>query len=400
MRRICLIAICLAVLCWQAVVFAGGDVRALTLTWSEDPATTQTITWQTVGGGEAKFLSYGKVGEPPVVVQAQTAAFWTEVRQNFVHSVTLRGLEPDTAYSYAVGDGAVWLESGRFVTAAEPSKSFQFLLFSDSQSYDYGVWGGTFSAACERYPQAKFFAVTGDLVDNGQTQAEWDAWFAAAAPYMARLPLVPVVGNHETYTPSGHFSLPIYFKAQFKLPQNGPQGMEGQAYSFDYGAVHFVVLDTQFGEERAFLPDSLERQQEWLRRDLAATDQRWKIIFMHRPVYHNRVQSGQEAAALFRPIFDEYGVDMVFSGHDHVAARTAKLKHGAYHASGTVYMPLGRSGTKVYGADRMEAKSWNEAFFNPVDQPVYQVVSVKADSLEVEVFGKDGTLVDRVMLEK
>lgn len=130
----------------------------------------------------------------------------------------------------------------------------------------------------------------GDLVDNGQQYTQWKSWFAAIAGYSNQIPIVPVVGNHETYTPipENKFSLPIYFTQQFKVEQNGPEGLKGQVYSFDYGNAHFVILDSQLGEERRFLPDSLERQQAWLAKDLAATNKLWKFVFIHRPAYHNR----------------------------------------------------------------------------------------------------------------
>lgn len=390
-------------LCFS-VALAAGSVSAVTLTWTGDPQTSQTITWQTPPGSEDVYVQYSEADTPDAsmslvkVEKAVTRAFTSEARTNAVHTVTLRGLNPGARYVYRIGDGTQWAKDGRFRTET-PGASFKFLLFGDSQSYDYNVWKMTFEAACRTNRDARFFVNVGDLVDNGQTQREWDGWFAAVSAHAPNLSVVPVVGNHETYTPERTFSMPQYFTQQFFVPQNGPEGLRGQVYSFDYGDVHFAVLDSQFGEERKFLPDSLERQKAWLEKDLAATNRRWKIVLMHRPAYHNRLsEPNPDITAQFAPIFDAYGVDAVLSGHDHVNARTPKLKAGVPAPDGTVYATIGRSGTKVY--DTVGKKNWDEQFFNPVDQPTYTVVNVTDHVFYVQVFKQSGEPVDAWSLMK
>lgn len=403
-RFLFLLAILVLLLC-AATTAAAAPVRALTLTWAEDPRTTQTIGWQTDADGRDWYVQYEEVSAPDSeraparTVRAESLPFATEARVNAMHSATLRGLKPDTRYAYRLGDGEDWQPGGVFRTAPAGSEPFKFLLFSDSQSYDYAVWKKTFDAACASNPDARFYANLGDLVDNGQSQAEWDGYFSAVAARAGSLPLVPVVGNHETYTPARAFSLPRYFTQQLRLPDNGPIGLKGQVYSFEYGDVHFAVLDSQFGEERAFVPDSLERQKAWLDADLAATDKPWKLVFLHRPPYHSRVSEAQlDAAAQFVPLFDAHAVDAVFSGHDHVCARTQKLRGGVFNAQGSVYAAVGRAGTKTYST--VGRKSWHAAFYNPLDQPVYAVVQVAKQTLSVQIFKQDGARIDAWSLEK
>lgn len=391
-------------ICAATVHAVQTPVRALTLTWLEDPKTTQTISWQTDADGRSWYVQYREADVPEsarasVPVRADTVSFPTDTRVNAVHSATLRGLRPGTRYAYRIGDGEAWQSGGVFQTAPAAAAPFKFLLCSDSQSYDYNVWKQTFEAACSANRDARFYVNLGDLIDNGQSQAEWDGYFSAVAAHAGSLPLVPVVGNHETYTPARAFSLPLYFTQQLRVPQNGPDGLKGQVYSFDYGDAHFVVLDTQFGEERAFLPDALERQKAWLAADLAATDKPWKLVFLHRPPYHSRRSEARpDVSAQFVPIFDAYQVDAVFSGHDHVCARTPKLSGGAPAAHGTVYAAIGRGGTKTY--DTVERKSWHAQFYNPLDQPVYSVVQVTDTQLAVQVFKQDGQLLDTWSLTK
>ena len=68
------------------------------------------------------------------------------------------------------------------------------------------------------------------------------------------------------------------------MPQNGPEGLKGQVYSYDYGPVHFVVLDSQEEEQKKH-GDILKIQQTWLEADLAASKAKWKIVFFHKPPY-------------------------------------------------------------------------------------------------------------------
>lgn len=401
-----LAALCvLSALLFAAFTANAAEIFRVTLTWAEDAKTTQTISWQTKPGDQNIYVEYGEADTPDADASAiyrataQTESFFADDGAYNLNSVTIRGLKPGTRYIYRIGDGQRWPGEGSFLTDGAENE-FKFLLFGDSQSADYNVWKTTFENAYLANPDARFFVNVGDLVDNGQTNAQWSAWFGAVAAHSGRLPVLPVVGNHETYTPERRFSLPVFFTKQFKLPQNGPEGMKGQAYSLDYGLVHFAVLDSQFGEERQFIPDSLPRQKAWLARDLAATDKPWKIVLMHRPPYHHRMgaASPDANAAQLIPVFEQYGADAVFSGHDHVNARTPKLAGGAISDHGTVYATVGRSGTKTY--QTMETKSWDAQFANPLDQPTYTVVCVSERRLEARVFKQNGELLDEWTLTK
>lgn len=387
---------------WPHRVSAAPD--HITLTWSGDVRTTQTITWRSPDGAATGSVEVkegngqaGWQGSRLVAAEASLlAGQWP------LYSATLSGLKPGTRYQYRVGSGDSWSETLTFVTAPAGEQPFRFLVFGDSQSYRYSVWGQTLHNAYQAQPDAAFFLNVGDLVDNGQSLNEWEGWFSGARGVVDAIPVVPVVGNHETYTPERTFSMPVFFTAQLKVPQNGPEGLKGQVYSFDYGNVHFVVLDTQWGEERAFVPDMLEWQKAWLAKDLAATHKRWKVVAMHRPFYHNRAKDGDgHLRAAFAPLFDQYQVDLVLTGHDHVYARTQPLAGGEAVVPpqhGTVYMATGRSGTKSY--PNQVAKEWNVVFHNPVERPMYLTVEVTAGALHVRAYEDNGRLLDDWSLVK
>ena len=381
----------------------------ITLTWIQDTRTTQTVTWRTAVGVSEALVQYGeevRTGLPLTAdkqVGADTAELETPEGPVLLHSATLVGLKPGMRYRYRVGDGSYWSEIHSFRTAPAKAGDFDFLVFGDSQSTDYEVWRSTAAAAGRDTPEAAFFVNVGDLVDVGQDYGEWEAWFAGAAGLIEKIPAAPVVGNHETYTPERRrFSLPVFFTSQFRLPANGPDDLRGQVYSFDYGEVHFAVLDSQEGEESQFVPDMLEDQRQWLEKDLAATDKLWKIVFMHRPLYGNKPTGiNGNLREAFAGIFAQYGVDVVFTAHDHVVARTWPLDsagNAVPNGQGTVFAPVGRSGTKTY--DKVESKDWNEFFLNPVDEPNYLLVKVRGGILYVQAKTQSGELLDEWKLEK
>jgi len=123
---------------------------------------------------------------------------------------------------------------------------------------------------------------------------------------------------------------------------------------------------------------------------------------MHRPIYGNKPEGLNESLyQVFAPIFDQYNVDLVFTAHDHVVARTAPLFDGeemAAPARGTIYAATGRSGAKTY--TNVSAKEWNVFFHNPVEEPNYLVVMVNADQLRVKAVTQNGNLIDEWTVDR
>jgi hypothetical protein len=385
---------------------SGAD--HLTLTWERDPKITQTITWRTAVTDQAGKVRYAEtLASRPFPKNAQIAAagveeLSTNVGNMNIHSVTLTGLKPGTRYTYQVSDGDGWSESHTFTTAAVKVPKFKFLVFGDSQCINYEAWETTLHQAYQANLDAAFFTNMGDLVDVGQDYAHWDKWFSAAQGVIDTIPAMPLTGNHENYTPERRFSMPILFTAQFKVPLNGPESLKRQAYSFDYGDVHFIVLDSQAGEQAQFVPAMLEVQKAWLEQDLAATDKKWKVVFLHRPPYHNKMGGANKNVKMaFVPILDKYHVDVAFTAHEHAYARTYPLYNNQVADSpdeGTIYVATGRSGTKTYKDTAIN--EWDAFFYNPLDEPNYLVVEIEGNILSVRTYKQSGVLVDDWSIKK
>jgi hypothetical protein len=113
-----------------------------------------------------------------------------------------------------------------------------------------------------------------------------------------------------------------------------PSGTE-QYFSVDYGSVHVVSLDTQLSAR-----DETERatMMNWLTSDLSHNTRDWTIVIFHHPPYTkgtNHDSDDADASPIdrpeadmrteFTPIFEEYGVDVVYSGHSHSYERSYYL---------------------------------------------------------------------------
>jgi len=173
--------------------------------------------------------------------------------------------------------------------------------------------------------------VTGDIAYPKGTLDDHEVnFFQVYAPIMRSVAFFVISGNHD-YASDG-----AVFREVFDLPDNGMGADSERWYSFDWGQVHFVALDTERVNDT---------QAQWLDRDLAANDLPWTIVFLHRPPYSSGVH-GSEASVQdkFVPLFDKYGVQLVLAGHDHDYERTAPIDGVTYVVTGS-----GGRGTRPVG---------------------------------------------------
>jgi hypothetical protein len=359
-----------------------------------------TISWQSESVGEPGYLelrSDQTKGIIKIEAQAVELPFQTG-RTNMLYTAHIKNLLPGTDYEYRLAVGPKQSSWKHFKTEPEAA-SFKALVFGDSQSASYRNWAQTAQNAWKNNQDAAFFINMGDLVDNGQDHSQWKAWTDGAAKLLASIPIAPVMGNHETYSLDWKMAKPDYYLALFSLPANGPEGFQGYAYSYDYGDVHFTVLNTQQYELNDWYPDLLEAQKTWLQKDLAQTRKKWKVILMHRGIWEFPFNGPLDhIGEIFVPVIDKYHVDVVFTAHVHSYARTKPLKNGSYDLNGTVYITTGHSDDRVW--DKSPRKPMDEVFYNPLDTPLYLVLEASQDVLKVAGFKQNGELFDQTEITK
>lgn len=384
---------------------------SIVLTWRGDPATTQAVTWRTdptIAHAVAE-VAVAKDHGPELKGErrdARTEPLTTDLGPAHYHSVEFTGLTPDTLYAYRVGDGVNWSEWFHFRTASREARPFSFVYFGDAQNDLKAHWSRVFREAFREAPRAAFTLHAGDLVNNAHRDAQWGEWHGAPAWVNATIPTVPVPGNHEyaRHDPKDEKAprlLSMQWRPQFTLPENGPAGLAETCYWFDYQGVRIVALNSN---------EKLEDQVAWLRAVLQDNPQRWTILTFHHPVFSlARNRDNARLRELWKPLLDEFRVDLVLTGHDHTYARsgdttgrpraTAANVPKGYNqvydpAIGTVYV-VSVSGPKMYLATNTE---W--AVRAAEDTQLFQVITINGGELRFEARTATGRLYDAFLLRK
>jgi 3',5'-cyclic AMP phosphodiesterase CpdA len=467
------------------------------LTWDADPATTQAVTWRTdtsVSHGLAEIALANEDGRAlvPTRVEASTTEFTSDLNVAHYHTARFTDLQPDTLYTYRVGDSVNWSEWFHFRTASREAKPFTFVYFGDAQNDIKTHWSRVFREAFRDAPRAAFTLHAGDLINEDASDAEWGEWHGAPGWVNGTVPVIAAPGNHEYFregqgpeeerlwatssgeairvdvtierhrdssgqttgyrvdarTPDGKhrgvltldgdekitgveegitrmtgFRLPElagteyddpplddriavqgipavsrHWRPQFAFPeQDVPERLEETCYYIDYQGARIVVLDSN--QQR-------EAQVAWLRRVLESSSAQWTILTFHHPVFSPaRNRDNAELRKLWKPLLDEFKVDLVLTGHDHTYARTGDLSARTvgtnvpsgvqtYDPSvGTVYV-VSVSGPKMYDIT-------NENFVRTAeDTQLYQIIRVENDELHYEARTAIGRLYDAFTLKK
>jgi acid phosphatase type 7 len=303
--------------------------------------TSMTVRWRTSRPADTRVL-YG-------LSLAALTATNDDLILTTEHLVTLTNLQPHTRYYYAIGTTETNLAAGfdyNFVTSPTSPVPTRIWFVSDygfKNSSERTVRDSYFRFADETKPADVW--ITGG--DNDQTDGRDSnyqlAVFGTDYGYgnlLRNHPLWPTMGNHDYQTAQAQ----AYY-ANFSMPTNAeaggvPSGTE-HYYSFNYGDIHFVNLDSVVGS----MSDSTNTPMfQWLRADLANATQRWVIAYWHGTPYtkgsHDSDNDSDTLAWMGQmrqnalPILESYGVDLVLCGHSHVYERSWMLQ-GHYGYSNT-----------------------------------------------------------------
>ena len=379
---------------------------------AQDNSTSRTIMWQSDNSESDAIIEY-RLEESKNIqsIGATDKAFTDDGSTTYIHEGTLTGLTPKTKYEYRVGYGSD-RRSDWYPLETAGASVYDVLIYPDSQSGDYSQWEEIVKDSAHRNPRTALYISMGDLVDNGEQDYQWRTWLNSIRPLSATVPLATTLGNHEMYTLDWKMREPYAYLNYFAVPPNGNEIFNRRYYSFDFGDVHYVVLDTQLYESNhednhdTHHPDLYDVQVQWLRQDLAANTKKWTVVLMHRDPFQyaidrpgaSRDVGFNEEGVLFMPIFDEFNVDLVLSAHLHSYRNRGHVRNFDRDASGPLYILTGIAG------DTRRPK-WKE---HPLDVYVapdrdknnYMAMTVTPNKLIVKAFLPDGTQLDESVIEK
>lgn len=266
----------------------------------------------------------------------------TEKTYSKIHSIKINHLESSKRYFYSIdlGNGTLLSDSTYFFkTAPETGSKEPFNFWMTGDTYfgeeQFNVRDGFKKFIGNKY--VNLFLTAGDNVYGGGSVEDYQEHFFSVYKQISILRqsgLFPAIGNHDYEAISRNMDDPNvgYFNV-FNLPEKGelggiPSGSEAY-YSFDYGNVHFIVLDDYaydpYGKR---IYDGENHQKNWLIQDLSANNQDWTIVYFHYPPYTKGTYDSDSQPELIQirealvPIFDEFKVDFVISAHSHIMERS------------------------------------------------------------------------------
>lgn len=350
------------------------------------------IIWQTLPGVEG-VLEYGPT--PELGNRVSSGATGT------THALSLGGLDATSEYYYRILAGDVPLTSTLrlHTNHADDSGPFKFLVFGDSGT---GSREQMRLAGLINRSDAAFGLHTGDIVYVFGEEENYDPYFFYPyASFLARSVLYPTFGNHDSLTNQGE----PYFR-NFHLPRNDRLGTEA-FYSFDYGNAHIICLNSMDYDG----PDS--HQRRWLISDLQRTSKPWKFVFFHMPPYTaGFLNDGGQKIPLdtesvrrnLIPVFEEFGIDIVFSGHSHSYERTYPLLNGEVaeripgplysNPPGPIYVVTGGGGARLLGLDKSPLNASQALAHHFVE------VEINGNELTGRAIGLDGMPIDEFQIRK
>jgi hypothetical protein len=394
---------------------AGPDPDRIFLSFHGDPATRRAVTWRTDSSIEAASAQIApstgnpKFGESAITVPAVTETVDLNLhnhnRQGQVnyHSVIFTGLQADTLYAYRVGSDRYWSEWIQFRTAKLEPAPFSFVYFGDAQNEILSKWSRVIRMSYEKAPGASFAIHAGDLVNNGHFDSEWAEWFKAGGWIHSQRTGIPVVGNHEIRplpdVAKGK-TLSIVWRPQFTLPEesNLPEALRETVYTIDYQGVRIIVLNSSL-EEAA--------QVDYLREQLQRPGAKWTILTSHYSILTLRPKRDYLSSRLWLPVIEEFGVDLVLQGHDHLYARFQKPLRTTVADTEDGFRTMfvtSVSGPKQY---KIEGETLNGVLDKGYDleasgeqKQFFQVINVDEGTLTYTAYMADGEVYDRVTIEK
>ncbi|WP_315436662.1 metallophosphoesterase [uncultured Selenomonas sp.] len=374
-----------------------------------DNAHARALMWEVTSPVDQQMIELRLQGTEDVRrIAAEDARFTDGGTEVYQYTAELDQLTPGHMYQYRItaGDAATDWQPLYTPTADE---NYKMLIFPDSQSSDYADWKQLAHLAWARNTDAELFTCMGDLVDNGEDRLQWTEFFVGVKEMQRSIPMVPLMGNHETYNLDWKVRLPEAYLHYFKTPRNGSKEFERYYYSFDYGDAHYIVLCTQQKEIGEFKDGLVEEQLAWIRRDLKAHRKRWNIVFMHKDVLQYRINGRPERTEgidedngrVWMPVFDELGIDIVFTAHLHTYRNRGHIYgfEKTPDAKGPLYILTGVAGNVRY------PNLWIDHAFDEVTLPQpetdnYLTMDVSRDAIEIACFLTDGTEMDRVRVTK
>lgn len=325
-----------------------------------------TVLWtaRQRGSGRVEFGSGSYAQRVNATVREFTPAETGRSFTYYQYEARLTGLREGSEYNYRL-----LVDDQNLTPASTPADELKFRTAAPGP-VSFVAIGDSGQGSAQQFQLASRLAKEnvslalhlGDIVYPDGTFLNYEAYFFPVyRDLLSRVPMFTVPGNHDYYAPAAGPYL-----ANTSVP-DADVGLNerGRFYSFDWGDVHFIALDTN--DPLAFATTGRGSMLDWLERDLQRSRKFWRIAFFHHPPYPTSPHhEDDETSALVRkhivPILERHNVPLVLSGHDHNYQRAVPMRDGqpVPAATGTQYIISGGGGASLFDVgppDPIVAKS-------------------------------------------
>jgi predicted phosphodiesterase len=215
-----------------------------------------------------------------------------------------------------------------------------------------------------------FVIMLGDNIYGGSKSKDFEQKFAV--PYKplldAGIKFYACLGNHDNPNERLYKSF----------------NMDGASYyTYKKGNVRFFVLDSNYMDPK---------QLAWIESQLkSAGDSDWKICYFHHPLYSSGRFHGPatDLRQVLEPLFIKYGVNVVFSGHEHVYERVHP-QHGIY------YFTEGSSGE--LRSNNLNQTAITDKGFDT--DRTFMLVEIAGGEMYFQAFSRTGQTVDSGVIHR
>lgn len=162
--------------------------------------------------------------------------------------------------------------------------------------------------------------------------------------------------------------------------------MDGKLY-YSFKApkqdVRFFALESTYMDDR---------QLKWIDNELAASREKWKIVFFHHPLYSSARTHGStlKLREVLEPLFIKYGVSLVLNGHDHTYERVKPQ-------NGIQYFVEGSSG-QLRNGDLRKGSPLTAAGMDT--DRAFMLMEIDGDTLTFNTITRTGAIIDSGIVQR
>lgn len=420
---------------------------------------TMTILWHAPDAESPWSVRYRTSSEK----WRAAGASWRRVRlgpgTHRIYRVVLEDLQPGKTFDYEVLDGGKALFASNGLARKDSDHASRFVVFGDCGVGSLGQRGIAYQT---HLAKPDYVFIPGDIVYGQGRISEYREKFfpiynadeaspKTGAPLIRSTLFTAAPGNHDyaaadLNTGAGDGLAYFYYWSQ---PLNGPIGdpnapntpkLEGSPaarralmeasgkqyprmanFSFDYGSVHWTVLDSNRSVDWSD-PSLLE----WLEKDLkSAKDAAWRFVGFHHPGFNSsKAHFGDQWMRRLAPIFEKHKVTIVFGGHVHNYQRSFPMMFVAKPSKGDkvdgdwkldrefdgasrtdpaapIYIVSGAGGARLYNTDQFDPNSWQPftARFEPRTHS-FTLVDVDKKRLAIRQVSDEGKTIDEFAITR